>query len=203
MTDKLTESEPAIEGVAPDKPHETRTSNDEPSNTTAHEKEMDRLTHLNPSAISMAYTTNKFTASEPAIESMPSDKSHKPVTFLTLARELRQDILLQSYDVTEFTTQGFFLLDAFMSEFLNAADHLHFDKWRFRDHKDRIEKWCSALHAIDADPSFRQDIEYVGTKWVEELWAEKLRREMKMEKYWKIHANWGYTDEVWESTREG
>lgn len=134
---------------------------------------------------------------------MASDKPDKPASFLTLARELRQKILLQTYDVTKYTQRGFPLNPRVASKTSNMTGTTDWDKWRCRDHKERIEKWCSVLRAIDAAPSFNQDIQYVEKKWKEELEDERLRRETKAKDSWRADRGWIYVERLWESTREG
>ncbi|KAE9984878.1 hypothetical protein BLS_000961 [Venturia inaequalis] len=112
--------------------------------------------------------------------------NNRPTSFLTLARELRQAILLQTYDLTKRpVTKG---------------------QWVCYNHKSDIEDWIRKLHIAVQVAEIKEDIDYVKAKWLFQLDERKRRHEECFESVWTSKSpmarisNWKitrYDDAPW------
>lgn len=107
----------------------------------------------------------------------------EPASFLTLARELRQKILAETYDPEED-----------MSEY--------HEYWSVSAAKEEIETRVNALRKVDGNISYREDIDFVKAKWLEELEKFRQIREQRAEKYWRRMSDED-REEAWGATRDG
>lgn len=199
VNNKITARKPVVEGVASNKSSKTHISNNQLNSTATHKKNIGQLTHLISGYNCFTSGTNRLTASNSAVKDIAPDKPDGCVTFLDLARELRQNILMQTYDETGFARHSF-NMPGDTDKIPQDKSDFGLSKWFFCDHKDRIQKWSSVLRAVDGDDSFHQNIDYIEIKWMEELEIERLKREVVVEEVWKCDE---FYKIIWEMTREG
>lgn len=101
----------------------------------------------------------------------------KPTDFLDLARELRHEILLQTYNVTGVTEVSW--------------KHLH-EEWNVRGHKKKIAEWIADLQKVNVDAQYREDLESVKHTWLKELEKLKLAYEQSLQ------SRWAHLFEPWQ-----
>lgn len=114
-------------------------------------------------------------------------------TFFDLARELRQQILLETYDVESDTSP----------ENRDLFFPMEFDPktWKFREHKERIDAWTAVLRKVDDNIDFTEDVKFVKQKWLDQLLVVRDNKEKFMEEKWE---EWSMDPNVvWKMTREG
>ncbi|QDS74083.1 hypothetical protein FKW77_009544 [Venturia effusa] len=100
-----------------------------------------------------------------------------PASFLSLSRELRQPILIQSYTFEES----------------------HDSPWTFAKHKADIAKWKSTLHSAFqvSDLDMHDDIEYANEKWMKAM-------ELEAGKQWtEKNCTSEQRKAIWTTTRGG
>ncbi|QDS74080.1 hypothetical protein FKW77_009522 [Venturia effusa] len=100
-----------------------------------------------------------------------------PASFSTLARELRQKILSQTYDFTK-------------------------GHWTYRNHKSNIEDWTRKLHRAVDVAEIKEDIDDVKGSWMSELEGRRREHEEVFESVWARKSPVGRIGS-WKMTRYG
>lgn len=103
------------------------------------------------------------------------DLKAPPTNFFTLPRELRQQILLNTYDANVLRDP----------DLLATTQHYTWPP-HYWNHREHVKIWATALREVSS--GIVEDVDFVEKKWLENL--EELRHE---------ESSW----EAWRSEHEG
>ncbi|QDS74082.1 hypothetical protein FKW77_009541 [Venturia effusa] len=129
-----------------------------------------------------------------------------PANFLSLARELRQEILVESYAYESLEGEAVIGRTIAQRSILN--DILE-GSWTFTKHMTDIEEWVTALkRSVQYDSNVSGDVDYAKSKWFKDLQTERSWREQCAEKFWPaLHdpqpSHTSMKELFWKITREG
>jgi hypothetical protein len=94
-----------------------------------------------------------------SIAKAPAEKKQRILdekpTFLSLPRELRQKILLQTVDETQLDVKQHYNFDEFPYNWFEAFDQ----------HKKAVDKWAKVLKKVDQN--IKEDVDFAVRKWKE------------------------------------